>query len=126
MHCVTTNTPTVEGVICVKSGVKFPFKSWIQAHRRVHLKTKLHRCFAGTCGREYKYPQDLNRHTGCHLKRKFGCAYCDYTSLERRMMKWHQLRHNDVYPFVCNRCPYKCKYNTQWARHLKKCKPIRM
>ena len=77
--------------LCKKCGVNFLFKSWIQVHRCVHLKAKLHCCFDGMCGCEYKHPQDLHRHIAHHLRKKFGCTYSDYTTLERRMMKYHQL-----------------------------------
>ena len=67
---------------CEKCDKVFPFKSTYHIHRRTHLRSRIHKCFAGSCGQEYKWPQDLHRHIQIHRNQTYGCNICDYTSLQ--------------------------------------------
>ena len=54
---------------CEKCDKISAFKSHYRIHQHTHLRSKLHKCFAGSCGWEYKWPQDLHRHIQVHLNR---------------------------------------------------------
>ena len=61
---------------CEKCDKTFAFRSHYRIHRRTHLHSKIHKCFTGFCGQEYKWPQDLHRHIQVHLKCMYGCSIC--------------------------------------------------
>ena len=73
--------------VCEKCNKCFVFKSTHRIHRYTHLRVKIHKCFAGSCDREYKWPQDLHRHIQVHLKRNYGCSVCDYTNSQKYLLK---------------------------------------
>ena len=45
---------------CDKCKKCFVFKSTYRIHHQTHLWARMHKCFAGSCGWEYKWPQDLH------------------------------------------------------------------
>ena len=110
---------------CNLCGMVFAFKSSYQIHRRTHLKAQLFKCFAKNCAHEYKWAQDLHRHVQKHLKCVYGCNICDYTTHEKRLIKRHRVKHEGTTYFNCEKCEFKCKYYTQWSRHVAKCVPTK-
>ena len=60
--------------------------SGLQLYRNLHWRYKTYECFANNCNRRYKWPQDLLRHIKVHLKVKFCCELCDYTTHESRLL----------------------------------------
>ena len=101
----------------------FTFKSSYQIHRRTHLKARLYKCFAKNCTHEYKWAQDLHRHVQKHLKCVYGCNICNYTTYEKCLIKRHHVKHEETTYYDCSNCEFKCKYYTQWSRHVTKCGP---
>ena len=72
---------------CEKCDKNFPFKSLYRIHVRTHLRSKIHKCFAGSCNKEYKWPQDLHHHIQTHLKRRHNCNMCDYSNTQEYLLK---------------------------------------
>ena len=106
---------------CDKCDKHFAFKSVYRIHVRTHLRSWIHRCFAGTCKCEYKWPQDLHRHIQTHLKYTYGCNVCDYASPQKYLLKRHLKKHSDKSYYNCDKCDFVCKWYTQLKRHSKKC-----
>ena len=71
---------------CGRCDKSFYFMSGLQLHKNLHQRYKTHECFANNCNRRYKWPQDLLRHIKIHLKVKYCCEYCDYTTHESRLL----------------------------------------
>ena len=106
---------------CEKCDKNFPFKSLYRIHVRTHLRSKIHKCFAGSCNKEYKWPQDLHRHIQTHLKLTYSCNICDNSNAKKYLLKRHLKRHNDKTNYQCDVCGFKCKWYTQLRHHSKKC-----
>ena len=106
---------------CDRCDKTFAFKSLYKIHVHTHLRSRIHKCFAGSCGREYKWPQDLHHHIQMHLKLTYGCNICDYSNSQKYLLKHHLKRHNDVMYYHCEKCGYECKWYTQLSHHSKKC-----
>ena len=53
---------------CNRCDKTFAFKSPYKIHVHTHLRSRIHKCFAGSCRKEYKWPQDLHYHIQMHLK----------------------------------------------------------
>ena len=100
---------------------KFAFKSSILTPKKAHSKARMHHCFSGGCTKEYKWAQDLHRHIKKHLNIVYHCIVCEYSSHEKRRIKGHFIKHQDIKKYVCEKCNFSCKYHTQWIRHLVKC-----
>ena len=121
-HCYSHIECRYECTVCKQ---KFVFKSSIQLHRRVHLKQKLFKCFAGNCKHSYKWRQDLHHHIQRHIQTVHRCDKCENSSPEDHMVRRHQVVHCNVYKYFCPRylaCPFKSKYYTSNQRHLVRCK----
>ena len=86
---------------CDRCDKTFAFKSLYKIHVHTHLRSRIHKCFAGSCGREYKWPQDLHHHIQTHLKLTYGCNICDYSNSQKYLLKHHLKRHNDVMYYHC-------------------------
>ena len=80
---------------CEKCDKDFPFRSLYRIHVHTHLRSKIHKCFAGSCGKEYKWLQDLHRHIQTHLKLTYGCNICDFLNAQKYLLKRHLKRHSD-------------------------------
>ena len=106
---------------CEKCDKVFPFRSLYRLHVRTHLRPKIHKCFAGSCGKEYKWPQDLHHHVQTHLKLTYGCNICDFLTTQKYLLKRHSKQHSDKMYYSCETCNFKCKWYKQLQRHLKKC-----
>ena len=106
---------------CSVCDSKFAFKSSLLSHKKVHSKARMHLCFSGGCTKKYKWAQDLHRHIKKHLNIVYHCSVCDYSSHEKRRVKGHFIKHQDIKKYVCEKCNFSCKYHTQWIRHLVKC-----
>ena len=81
-------------------------------------------CFAGYCIKQYKWPQDLHCHLTKHLNKSLHCTLCTYTTTEKRLLKWHNLVHDErpeVYQFHCSGCDYHSKYYLPYHKHLCSC-----
>ena len=52
---------------CETCGNTFPYKSTLRIHCHVHTSQCHFRCFAGSCIKRYKWPQDLHHHLTKHL-----------------------------------------------------------
>ena len=72
---------------CEKCDKNFLFKSLYRIHVRTHLRSKIHKCFAGSCNKEYKWPQDLHHHIQTHLKRRYDCNICNYSNTQEYLLK---------------------------------------
>ena len=106
---------------CNRCDITFAFKSQYKLHVCTHLRSRIHKCFAGSCGKEYKWPQDLHHHIQAHLKLTYGCNICDYSNSQKYLLNHHQKKHNDVMYYHCKKCDYECKWYTQLSRHSNKC-----
>ena len=106
---------------CSVCDSKFAFKSSLLSHKKVHSKARMHRCFSGGCTKKYKWAQDLHHHIKKHLNIVYHCCVCDYSSHEKRRVKGHFIKHQDIKKYVCEKCNFSCKYHTQWIHHLVKC-----
>ena len=106
---------------CEKCDKNFPFKSLYRIHVRTHLRSKIYKCFAGSCNKEYKWPQDLHRHILTHLQKRYNCNMCDYSNTQNYLLKRHLKKHSDKTNYECELCEFKCKWYTQLKRHLTKC-----
>ena len=75
--------------VCENCNKCFMFKSKYQIHRQTHLRSRIHKCFAGSCGKEYKWLQDLNRHIQVHLNCQCGYTVCNHTKWQKYLLRWH-------------------------------------
>ena len=111
--------------VCGTCGNAFPYNSTLRVHRHVHTSQCLFCCFAGSCTKQYKWPQDLHRHVTKHLNKSLQCTFCTYTTTEKRLSNQHKLVHDEwpeVYPFHCSGCDYRSKYYSPYHKHLCSCK----
>ena len=106
---------------CKKCNKVFSFCSSYRIHGRTHLRVRIHKCFTGSCGREYKWPQDLHRHIQSYLTITYGCSVCNYTKSQKYLLKRHQKVHDDKMYYSCELCPLQCKHYTQLNQHCLKC-----
>ena len=106
---------------CDKCKKCFVFKSTYRIHHWTHLQIKMHECFTGSCGQEYKWPQDMHRHLQIHLKRSYGCSVCDYTNPQKYLLKRHLCKHEYTMYYNCDNREFECKYYTQLSCHVAKC-----
>ena len=81
---------------CSVCDSKFAFKSSLLSHKKVHSKARMHLCFSGGCTKKYKWAQDLHRHIKKHLNIVYHCSVCDYSSHEKRRVKGHFIKHQDI------------------------------
>ena len=105
---------------CQQCNRKFPFLSVLKNHRRAHLTQRLFKCFSGGYKRSFKHPQDLHRHIGKHLSKKFVCDTCGHTTYQSRLLQHHQVVHQDKKKYRCSQCHFKMKYKWSLDRHLRK------
>ena len=107
---------------CGRCNKSFYFKSGLQLHKNLHRRYKVYKCFAKNCDHSYKWPQDLLRHVKVHLKIQLCCEYCNYISHDRRLLRQHKQKHQDIKKYVCRRnCDESFKHAMQRYRHEKKC-----
>ena len=105
---------------CQQCNRNFPFLSVIKNHRRAHLTQKLFKCFSGGCKSSFKHPQDLHRHIGKHLGKKFVCDTCGHSTYQSRLLERHQVVHQNKKKYRCSQCHFKTKYRWSLDRHLRK------
>ena len=74
---------------CGQCQCVFIFDSWLEQHKQVHVRSKLQKCFSGSCKESYKWPQDLEKHIQKHMNRKWTCPDCSKTFKEERLLKRH-------------------------------------
>ena len=106
---------------CERCDKTFAFKSLYKIHVCTHLKSRIHKCFAGSCGWEYKWLQDQHHHIQSHLKWTYGCNICNYSNPQEYLLKRYFKKHNDRMYCHCDFCGYECKWYTQLSRHTKEC-----
>ena len=99
----------------------FPFLSRVRNHRRAILTQRLFKCFAGACKSSFKHPQDLHLHIAKHVNTHFTCKKCGHSTHQARLLKRHQVVHQDKYNFKCKKCLFKTKYQWSIDRHHKPC-----
>ena len=104
---------------CQQCDCNFPFLSSVKNHQRVHLKQKLFKCFAGGCKSAFKHPQDLHRHIAKHIEKRYTCNKCGHFTYQRRLLKWHQVVHQQKYKYKCGICLFKSKYKWSLDCHWK-------
>ena len=92
---------------CNKCNKMFWFHSSYRIHCRSHLRVRKHKCFTGSCGREYKWAQDLHRHIQSHLKITYGCSVCNYTNSQKYLLKRHHKVHDDKMYYSCELCLFQ-------------------
>ena len=107
---------------CTHCHRKFAFVSWVKQHKYVHMKSKLHKCFHGSCKKSYRWPQDLSRHINKHMNKLWSCDDCDQTFKEKCLLKRHSVKHTNVYHYKCNECLDKSKWPTPFCHHMLKCR----
>ena len=124
-HRAHQNLHALMKFICETCGKNFAFSSSMWVHQRAHSTQWLYRCFAGSCTKCYKWPQDLHCHVINHLNKKLKCPMCTYVTTEKRLLNRHKLVHDnwpEVYRFCCKGCDYRSKYYSPYHKHLKSCK----
>ena len=105
---------------CQQCNQNFPFLSGINNHQQAHLMQKLFKCFSGGCKSSFKHPQDLHRHIGKNLGKRFICDTCGHTTYQSHLLECHQVVHQDKKKYKCTRCHFMTKYKWSLNRHLKK------
>ena len=118
-HQYVHSTPRYPCLDCEKS---FHFSSELKTHRVSHLKIRAHFCNRGNCEKGFMNKSDLYKHVRDHDAKELKCDSCDYTTKNSRLLKSHQLVHNDVKAYSCCYCLEKFKYRTQLHRHKERCK----
>ena len=58
-HRARRNTHAPHKFTCPACQKTFSCESRVRLHRRVHSKSKLFKCFSGSCKNMYKWPKDL-------------------------------------------------------------------
>ena len=107
---------------CGRCNKSFHFNSGLQLHKNLHRRNKVYRCFAKNCDHSYKWPQDLLRHVKVHRKIRLCCEYCNYISYDRRLLRQHKQKHQDIKKYACRKnCTESFKHAMQRYRHKKKC-----
>ena len=99
---------------CTLCDKTFAFQSGLKQHKTVHTRSRLHRCFSGTCTKAFKWSQDLVHHIKHHMQGRWSCKSCDMTFAEKHLLKCHEYKHNDTYCYRCNRCDFKSKWPTPY------------
>ena len=100
---------------------KFVYQSKLKQHKRSHTKLKMYECFHGGCNKKYRHPQDLIRHIQIHQEKSFECDFCVKKFVEKRLLKRHIVLHQNITPYICDKCNKGFKHNNQLYRHRKKC-----
>ena len=106
---------------CNVCNQKFVYQSKLKQHKRMHTKLKMYECFHGGCNKKYRHPQDLIRHIQNHQEKTFECDFCEKKFAEKRLLKRHILVHQNITPYICEKCNKGFKHNNQLYRHHKKC-----
>ena len=86
---------------CSTCNKQYVYQSKPWQHRRVHICYKMYHCFYGGCNKQYKHPQDLDRHVASHLGKKFDCLLCNYSNDQKRLLKHHSAVHQNKPRYNC-------------------------
>ena len=105
---------------CRQCNNEFPFLSRVRNHWRAHLNQRLFKCFAGGCKSSFKHPQDLHHHIAKHIGKQFTCEKCGHTTYQARLLKRHQVVHQNKQKHKCSLCRFKSKYWWSLDGHLKR------
>ena len=110
--------------IC-RCGKGFYFNSELKIHKLTHHRIKTQICSHPGCGRSYFSSSDLAKHARIHEKVEWKCTKCEYSTLDRRLLRSHQRVHNRVLRYTCKNCGKGFIYHMQLTRHSKSknCEP---
>ena len=106
---------------CDTCHLKFTFHSRLMLHYNIHASTQKHSCFAGNCGKKYKWPQDLLRHLSHHQDKVSRCRVCTYRNPEKRLLKRHMALHTNRLMHKCKYCDERFHWACQKYQNLAKC-----
>ena len=85
-HRVHQNIHAAPKFKCALCQKNFAFNSGLHQHINIHNKSRLHKCFHGSCKKAFKWPQDLARHIQCHINPKWECDKCNYVFKEKHLL----------------------------------------
>ena len=60
-----------------------------------------------------------NRHIAKHIEKHYTCNKCGHSTYQKRLLKWHQVVHQQKYKYKCGICLFKSKYKWSLDCHWK-------
>ena len=76
-----------------RCGKGFYFLVELKVHKLKHRRTRTAICSYPGCTKSYFSQADLAKHARTHLKIKWNCDWCDYTTNNERLLKSHKRKH---------------------------------
>ena len=106
-----------------RCGKEFYFKSDLTIHKVTHKRIMNHICVHPGCGQRYYSSNELMKHVQIHKGVTWSCTLCPYKTPDKRLLKGHQRKHNQMPRYCCPTCNKGFTYHAQWSRHVasKKC-----
>lgn len=102
--------------ICKTCNKGFTQISHLKRHHAVHMTSKPYVC--DVCSRGFAYPSELRVHKEKHVPGRDKCADCGEDFPSQKMLKQHQLTHEQREELTCKHCQKMFRYPSQLRDHL--------
>ncbi|GFS15982.1 zinc finger protein [Elysia marginata] len=103
--------------VCDMCNFSSTFRSTLKTHINKHLG-KTYLC--SVCGHEFYSMETLKRHQVTHNKvARFQCDRCPFSTNHYRSLKVHSRIHTNERPFKCTICSYQAKSSSAVRTHMK-------
>ena len=96
-----------------RCGKGFYFKSDLTIHKVTHKRIKNHICVHPGCGHSYFSSNKLVKHVQIHKGVTWSCTLCNYKTPDKRLLKSHQQKHNQMPRYFCPKCNKGFTYHAQ-------------
>ncbi|XP_068576795.1 zinc finger protein 420-like [Cebidichthys violaceus] len=90
----------------------------LDSHDVTHTGKQTNKC--DTCGKEFKYKSELQRHMGVHTGEKpYVCKTCGKDFSRSTALKVHMRIHTGEKPFVCKTCGKRFRESSIFKAHVR-------
>ena len=101
-----------------RCGKGFYFKSDLTIHKVTHKRIKNHICVHPSCGCSYYSSNELAKHVLIHKGITWNYNRCPSKTPDKRLLKSHQRKYNQIPRYFCPKCNKGFTYHAQWIRHV--------
>ncbi|XP_039621569.1 zinc finger protein 568-like isoform X2 [Polypterus senegalus] len=114
----TPAQPIIKKHICAICGKIFPYKSFLENHKRTHFGQKLYGC--SECGKKFSYKGSLQSHQRLHTgDRPYVCIVCARGFRQMSHLQQHMRIHTGEKPYSCSKCGDRFIQLSHLRRHEK-------
>ncbi|XP_028672662.2 zinc finger protein 420-like [Erpetoichthys calabaricus] len=110
--------PIIKKHTCAICGKIFPYKSFLENHKRTHFGQKLYGC--SECGKKFSYKGSLQSHQRLHNgDRPYVCVVCARSFRQMSHLQQHLRIHTGEKPYSCSKCGDRFIQLSHLQRHEK-------